>query len=94
MTRGITEEKLMELAIDPEYEYVAIFKAIKECKELNPWMPIDENTPKNREILVYAQNFPESKRIISACKYHESAGFCIDEFTNSTHWQELPPDPL
>ena len=90
MTEGISKETL--LSINPwDYDNQQdLLNAILElCKELDPWLPIDENTPKDRDILVYAppyQDLPELKQV---CKWHESAGFCIDELRTPTHYKIL-----
>ena len=63
-----------------------------ECEELNPWQPI-ETAPKDREILVYAPAYQDLRFLISVCKWNESAGFCIDELRQPTHWMELPKPP-
>lgn len=65
---------------------------ISYSEELNQWLPI-ENAPKNREILVYAPPHDGLDALKRICKWHESAGFCIDEFRTVTHYQELPDDP-
>ena len=65
---------------------------INECKELNQWQPI-ETAPKDREILVYAPAYQDLRPLISVCKWHESAGFCIDELRQPAHWMELPEPP-
>lgn len=65
---------------------------INECKELNQWQSI-ETAPKDREILVYAPAYQDLRFLISVCKWNESAGFCIDELRQPTHWMELPKPP-
>ncbi len=62
-------------------------------KELNEWKPIDENTPKDRSILVYAPSREGLNYLIMVCKWHDYAGFCVDELRCPTHWQELPSIP-
>lgn len=60
---------------------------------LPKWQPIDDNTPKDHPILVYAppnQGFPS---MISICKWHPDAGFTIDKFRYATIWTNLPCVP-
>jgi len=97
--RGIREKELLELR-DRLPNEVSLYNAgklamlnelITECHELNPWLPI-ENAPRDREILVYAPPHDGLGALKQICKWHESAGFCIDEFRTVTHYQELPED--
>ena len=53
--RGITEERLRELqekTSNKEYKFLYNWLLITECKELNQWQQIDENTPRDRRILL------------------------------------------
>jgi len=65
--RGITEKQLHEL-FDHDFlkdctsEYL-MDCVLSRCKELNPWMPIDDNTPKDRYIIFY---YPENKDVAKA----------------------------
>lgn len=54
------------------------------------WKLIDENTPKDRDILVYAPPYEDLKELYSVCRWHEDAGFCIDELREPTLWCEIP----
>lgn len=53
---------------------------------INPWMPINENTPKYRFLLLYSPDIEGvSKKFVGkleSCWYWKP-----------THWQELPDDP-
>ena len=92
----ITEERLTQLLGEAyaEYEELFIYNLLNtECAELNPWQPIDENTPKDREILVFAPSYDGLRSLRQISKYHPDAGYCIDELRHPTHWQELPEDP-
>lgn len=92
--RGISEEELKDMLREETRLdiKIALNYLIQQCKELNPWLPI-ENAPKNREILVYAPPHDGLDALKRICKWHESAGFCIDELRTPTHYQELPDDP-
>ena len=53
MTEGISKETL--LSINPwDYDNQQdLLNAILElCKELDPWLPIDEDTPKHQELIL------------------------------------------
>jgi len=62
---------------------------IEECTELNPWLPIDENTPKDRMLLV-ATKGNEILVAIYREKYNKWLYRDWEEVF-PTHYQELPP---
>lgn len=53
--------------------------------------PLDENTPKDRLIIVFAPgkefDLPD---MISFVQWHPDAGFYIDELRYPTHWIDIP----
>ena len=79
--RGITEERLKDLF--KEYSFIGFILA--ECTELNAWQPIDENTPKDRHVLLYGGHVPCCQMFVG----HANANWSWEP----THWQELPKDP-
>jgi len=88
MTRGISEETLKCLIRTDDYgnDYINADEALEACTELNPWMPIDENTPKDKYLLLYSQDIEGlSKKFVGKL---ESA-WCW----KPAHWRELPHDP-
>ena len=94
--RGITEEKLLKLRTKYKSNIVnkLIDYLIKECTELNAWQPIDKNTPKDKNILVYDPVYYGQLVVI----WSESYNLWITVFGRKltrppTHWQELPKDP-
>ena len=97
--RGISAEELINF--DPwqyENQQDLLNAILKKCHELNTWLPIDENTPKDIEIVALpkfdeATDFQDLGHMASICKFHESAGFCIDELRQPTHWMPLPNAP-
>lgn len=97
----ISEERLKEILASFNNNFGDVVEAKRclldyllefECTELNQWQTI-ESAPKDREILVYAPAYQDLRFLISVCKWHESAGFCIDELRQPTHWMELPKPP-
>lgn len=65
MTEGISKEKLEEMLLIVQenkeryfsqnlwlFESDMLRRLISECTELDPWLPIDDNTPKDRSILL------------------------------------------
>ena len=65
-------------------------RAIEESRV--SWNPIDDATPKDRVIEVYAPEREGFGPYISLCKWHPDAGFCIHEICEPTHWREhIPP---
>lgn len=53
------------------------------------WKPI-ETAPKDREIIVYAPSRYDLDDMVSKCKFHEDAGFCIDELRIPMYWIDKP----
>lgn len=92
MREGITKERLLELQRQyANYESIydmeqAIGNLLNECTELNPFYPIDENTPKDKFLLLYSPGIEGvSKKFVGKL---ESCWYW-----NPTHWCELPGDP-
>lgn len=87
MTIGISKERLEEILQSNQctFEREILDEIIKECTELNPWLPIDENTPKDRELWLYW----ESTGHMEKSYYNHMCG--ADCY--ATHYQELPGDP-
>ena len=99
MTIGISKERLIEINdLTPTgTEYLMGKKAMleelisHECKELNPWLPIDENTPKDREILGLIDG--NYKSIIHFGSFAKNWINDCGDIEIPTHWQELPENP-
>lgn len=91
--RALTEETLRRALLWTEKQYHPLIQWFIDhgLEDINQWLPI-ENAPKDREILVYAPPHDGLGALKQICKWHESAGFCIDEFRTVTHYQELPED--
>ena len=88
MTRGISAESIKAIIEDwsPNDRVKVYDKIITQCTELNPWMPIDDNTPKDKYLLLYSQDIEGlSKKFVGKL---ESA-WCW----KPTHWCELPDNP-
>lgn len=88
--RGISEERLRKLIENDDYYDSGIEKSViygliaNECHELNPWLPIDENTPKDRKLLMFIPGHGKEVMRHSEIKMWSP---------NPTHYQELPDDP-
>jgi hypothetical protein len=98
MTEGISKERLLEIAANSNPDVALVINVLiqRECKELDHWLPIDENAPKDREILlIYPENETYTQR--KAVGYWDGQYFetGIDSLYGEmpTHWQELPEDP-
>lgn len=88
MTIGISKERLEKTynMYRKDLQFEAILgNLIRECRELNPWLPIDENTPKDRPILLYSPGME------NGCK--QFVGNIESAWWKPTHYQELPGDP-
>lgn len=93
--RGISEERLKEIVEDypPDHRNhrTAKYFIATECQELQePWIPIDENTPKNRSLLIFVP-----------AAYGCEIGGWVSKLNRwschpfvATHYQELPDDPV
>ena len=97
--RGIPEDKAIEIGerIDAcKYLECSIEEWLRdECRELQePWIPIDENVPNDRPILLF---FRGNVNFQAISEYnHQTEQFAYQAFTESTptHYKELPDDPV
>lgn len=55
------------------------------------WQPIT-TAPRERWIEVLCPAREGLPQLISKCKWHPDAGFCVDELRETTHWRELQGD--
>lgn len=94
--RGITEERLREIlksAMTDHKQDILEYLIKYECKELNPWQPI-ETAPRDRRILlfnhvtIYIGGWYVSEYIKDGIWINE-----LGDTTHPTHWQELPWNP-
>lgn len=95
MTIGISKERLEEILQSNQctFEREILDEIIKECTELNPWLPIDENTPKDRRLNLYWPNYGWFTGSWRMNQYFCDVGLMVPVNINPTHWQELPEDP-
>jgi len=97
--RGISEKELKDKQdvarrIKDYVRSTLIDELISECQELKPWIPIDENTPKDRPLLLFVK-YPEY--IIEGSydeDYEEWHDIYFNVINKPTHYQELPETPL
>lgn len=90
--KGISEERLTQLLGEAygEYEELFICNLLNnECKELQPWQPI-ESAPKYRKILLY---FPQVYGWDITNWDHKRNCWENYGFYTPTHWLELPESP-
>lgn len=57
---------------------------VSECTELDPWLPIDDNTPKDRDLIL--KSYATNKVWIGIINHN-----CL-AIEAPTHYKELPPD--
>lgn len=101
--RGISEKDLKDRQdvarrIKDYVRSTLIDELISECKELNPWLPIDENTPKDKRLNLY---WPGNGWITGSwVQLNNNVGYFIHDLLKyqpppikPTHYQELPGDP-
>ncbi|WP_020184814.1 hypothetical protein [Methylopila sp. 73B] len=56
---------------------------------MNEWRDID-TAPRDRHIFVYAPGAEfDLPDIVSLCRWHPDAGFCVDELRYPTLWAEI-----
>lgn len=92
MTIGVSKETLEDWE-QSGYE-PTMRTLLAECKELNPWLPIDENTPMDKNLLVYFDD--GSTEVARNCDgtWLDNDNLDFDYgATAPTHWQELSEDP-
>lgn len=94
--RGISKEELrrlrdhyFSLGINP---VIDINNLIEQCKELNPWLPI-ENAPKDKPLLLFVK-YPEYIIEGSYNKDYEEWHDIDFNVIKPTHYQELPEGPV
>lgn len=95
--RGISEDRLRKIANethdsdDTNMPVLSLLDMLMaECQELNPWLSIDENTPKDRELLLYYPNMFRSNKKIIGYAFERNVS---PMHGHPTHYQELPDDP-
>ena len=69
-------------------------------RDIQKWLPIadaprDEHLPYDeRPIwLLYVAERDGLHAFQTTCRYHDDAGWCVDELREATHYQHLPPPP-
>ncbi|ALQ51866.1 hypothetical protein [Nitrosomonas ureae] len=94
MTIGISKKVLLEyrrLRLDSEE---LLDRLINECVELNNWIPINENTPIDKELILYYPAGIVNHVFLPKIKligYHrpQLSSIC----RQPSHYQELSKDP-
>jgi len=69
-----------------------IARAALAAAEAAAWQPI-ETALRDRMIWVYAPAYEGLPEIVGPCRWHDDAGFCVDELRSPTHWRPLPSPP-
>ena len=97
--RGVSEERLKAILhnqiLTPKTQSFVQYLIDDECKELQePWIPVDENAPKDRFILCWIDDL-QSKYIL---KFSTIRNTWLDQglrpFMKPDLYQELPDDPV
>jgi len=103
MTEGISKRELeidlclLSASDDYPGEKAMLMHLIARCTELDPWLPIDENTPKGRELLMFTRDLGQLKgswanypfRAQHVSHWQDNRGVII----YPTHYKLLPEDP-
>lgn len=94
MTIGISKEDLLQFLKEHDFDDpLKTDKALTALlKELNPWLPIDENTPKDRLLVMRTKEYgdPLVGKWFACSDRGWWAANCIK--VTPTHYQELPED--
>lgn len=69
---------------------IALNYLIQQCTELNPWLPIDENTPKDKPLVFY---YPDIDDVAVVTWNKEHKFYVSTKAGKPTLYQELPDDP-
>ena len=77
--------------IEDELDFIPVLRPLLMSLLASGWKPIDANTPRHREILVYCPPRPDEDLpyLVSVCKWHPDAGFCVDELREPTLYQDI-----
>lgn len=101
--RGISEERLKDIGdqIDSCKYFEGSIKKwlLDECIELNPWIPIDKNTPRDRRLNLY---WPGIGWVTGSwVQLNNTIGYFTHDLSRydppsvkPTHYQELPETPI
>ena len=95
MIEGVSKERLIEIKQSLPYGQARLNldRLIKaECKELDPWLLVDENMPKDKHILIF-DSFAKSQVV---AKFDDKIGMYLDRnrvAVYATHYKLLPEDP-
>lgn len=52
------------------------------------WHPIDDNTPRDRPVLILAPAMDRLPDLVALTTWHPDAGFCVCPLRRATHWAE------
>lgn len=98
MIEGISKERLIEIkqSLPHGQARLNLERLIAaECTELDPWIPIDENTPKDKPVLLLLDRGFAVEGYWDACcwkSYIYNEDECSWRVT-PTHYKLLPEDP-
>jgi len=73
-------------------ELLSAARAALAAAEGAAWQPI-ETALRDRMIWVYAPAYEGLPEIVGPCRWHDDAGFCVDELRSPTHWHLMPSPP-
>ena len=60
---------------------------------MSTWQPIETAPTDGRLVIVYAEAHDGLDGFVTAARWHEDAGWCVDELRPVTHWMPLPEPP-
>lgn len=92
---GISKEELLSInPWDYETQQDLLNAILLKCTELDPWLPIDENTPKDKSVLVKLDDNTCEVARLTEYGWMSNDGLDFDFGSDiPTYYKELPPDP-
>lgn len=82
----------MQRALEAEAQLAAV-TAERDALKAAVWQPIAAAPKDGTPILVYTPSAEGLPALICRAAWHPSAGFCVCEFREPTHWMPLPAPP-
>ena len=88
---GLDEFKQRWPQVSPSLDLI---RAVLEAAERAAWSTDMEAAPRSEAILVRTNACHGLGPITSVCRWHEDAGFCVDELREPVAWRfpPLPPE--
>lgn len=97
MTEGVSKERLIEIKQSLPYGQARLNldRLIKaECKELDPCLLVDENTPRDRRLNLYWEKYGWFTGQWRCNQFMCDAGLSVPVNISPRYYRELPKNPI